>query len=81
MHSTGGAAYLVTLTCSPSTGTAVTSLASRAVLAPAPTSHALLLGRLSTGWKQDQGPVLNICDFLKSLLSSRMYNCAKAMLD
>lgn len=35
MDSTGGAAHLVTLTCSPSTGTAVTSLASRAVLAPA----------------------------------------------
>lgn len=35
MDSAGGAAHLVTLTCSPSTGTAVTSLASRAVLAPA----------------------------------------------
>lgn len=32
-------------------------------------------------WKQDQGPVLNICNFLKSLLCSRIYNCAKAMLD
>lgn len=35
MDRAGGAAHLVTLTCSPSTGTAVTSLASRAVLAPA----------------------------------------------
>lgn len=44
MDSTGGAAYLVTLTCSPSTGTAVSSLASRVVLAPAPTSYTLFLG-------------------------------------
>lgn len=80
MDDTGGAPCLVTPTCSPSTRTAVGTgqpacLAPRAALAPAPLSHALLLGHLRAGWKQDQGP--GLCNLLKSLPCSRSHNRAK----
>lgn len=52
----------------------------RAALSPAPLSRAILLGYLRAGWKQNQGPGLNLCNLLKSLLCSGPHNCAKAML-